>query len=558
MSVTKRGGLSAITPLSGLACVLCIVPMLSLLTVALRGDAELWPHLLRFVLPYALRDTLLLAAGVVIVAGAIGTALASLVSFTEFPGRRYVSALALLPLAFPIYLHAFVYVELLDSAGPVQQALRDVVRLPEIRSLAGAIAIFSLVLYPYVYVTLRLAFAGQHSGLGEVARTLGCTPWQAFRRVQLPAARPAFAAGISLALMEALADFGASEYLGVRTIAYSVYSTWVTRGSLPAAAQIALLLVAAVATLAFIEHVARRRAAFSQKSNRVTPSRRIALNGTKAAAAALFVWGILALAFFVPAVFLAWTAAGTLSTVRLLEDFLYPLATTLALAVAAAAFIAVLATGAGYYQRWHHRSFMARLLNLCGMGYAIPGVVLALGALFAYTTFDNLLDRISRSVTGYSTGLVLSGTALVLIFAYAARFFAVGFGPVSARFHQINRSQDQVALTLGQGPPSINRWVLLPQITATLAAAWLLLLVDIVKELPITLLLRPIGIETLATSLYGHASRGQFEDGSLAALAILGSGVAAVAILQQLIYRPEQPLRASPGIRKVWYAITRP
>jgi iron(III) transport system permease protein len=558
VKATETGDLPLTALLSGLACVLCIVPMLSLLIVALHGGAELWPHLLRFVLPYALRDTLLLAAGVALVAGAIGTALASLVSFTEFPGRRLVSVLAILPLAFPIYLHAFVYVELLDSAGPVQQALQGIAALPEIRSLGGAIAIFSLVLYPYVYITLRLAFAGQQGGLGEVARTLGCTPRQAFWRVQLPAVRPAFAAGISLALMEALADFGASEYLGVRTIAYTVYSTWTTRGSLPAAAQLALLLVAAVATLAVIEHTARKRAAFSQKSNRATPSRRIVLEGTKAAAAALFAWGILALAFFVPAIVLAWTAAGTLSAVRLFQDFLYPLAATLSLALAAAVFICLLAAAAGYYQRWHAHSLMARLLNLCGMGYAIPGVVLALGALFAYTTFDNVFDGVSRSLTGYSSGLVVSGSALILILAYAARFFAVGFGPVSARFHQISRSQDQVALTLGQGRASVNRWILLPQITATLAAAWLLLLVDIVKELPITLLLRPIGIETLATSLYGHASRGQFEDGSLAALAILGSGVAAVAILQQLIYRPEQPLRASPGIRKLWYAITRP
>jgi iron(III) transport system permease protein len=557
VNATRSERRSATALVSGLACVLCLVPMLSLLVVALRGGAELWPHLLHFVLPYALRDTLLLAAGVVIVAGAIGVALASLVSFTAFPGRRYVATLALLPLAFPIYLHAFVYVELLDSAGPVQQALRGTVQLPEIRSLAGAIAVFSLVLYPYVYVTLRLAFAGQHSGLGEVARTLGCTPWQAFRRVQLPAVRPAFVAGISLALMEALADFGASEYLGVRTIAYSVYSTWTVRGSLPAAAQLALLLVAAVAILAIIEQAARQRAAFLQKG-RASPLRLIALHGGKAFAAAFFAWGILVLAFVVPAVFLLWTAAGTLTAIRLFEDFLSPLLTTLALALSAAAFITALAACAGYYRRWHARTPMARLLNLCGMGYAIPGVVLALGALFAYTAFDNLLDGFSRSLTGFSTGLVLSGTALVLILAYAARFFAVGFGPVSARFHQINRSQDQAALTLGHGPASVNRWVLLPQITATLAAAWLLLLVDIVKELPITLLLRPIGIDTLATSLYGHASRGQFEDGSLAALAILGSGVAAVAILQRLIYRPEEPVRAGPRVRKLWYAITRP
>jgi iron(III) transport system permease protein len=560
MNGIRRTTPLALTALSGLACVLCFVPLAALLFVALKGDAELWPHLVSFVLPFALRDTLLLAFGVVLVAGTLGAALASLVSFTEFPGRRYVAPLALLPLAFPIYLHAFVYVEMLDSAGPIQQALSALapgLRLPEIRSLGGAIAIFSLVLYPYVYITLRLAFAAQPGGIGEVARTLGCTPWQAFWRVQLPAVRPAFVAGASLALMEALADFGASEYLGVRTIAYTVYSTWITRGSLPAAAQIALLLIVAVALLAFIELKARRRAGFAAKTGRVMPARPIQLSGVKAAAAASFSWGVLLVAFFVPVLFLIRTAIGTLPSVRLYDDFAAPLLTTLLLAIMSSTFILLLVASAALFQRWHERSLISRSLSLCGMGYAIPGVVMALGALFAYTAFDNFFDGLGRDWLGLSTGLIVSGTAFVLTLAYTARFFAVGFGPVQARLHQVSKSQDQAGLTLGRTPSGVNRWVLLPQMTATLAAAWLLLLVDIVKELPITLLLRPIGIETLATSLYGHASRGQFEDGSLAALAILGSGVAAVATMQVLIYRPEQRLRASPGVRKLWYALTR-
>jgi iron(III) transport system permease protein len=516
-----------------------VLPIVALLGVALKPEAELWAHLAAYVLPYAARDTLLLVIGVGCVAGLIGVTLASLVSFTDFPGRKMVAAAAILPLAFPIYLHAFVYVELLDTAGPVTTFMRGLIdpgfRLPEIRSIGGAILIFSLVLYPYVYLPLTLAFRAQSVSYHDAARTLGSSAWGAFFRVQLPAARPAIAAGLSLALMEALADFGASEYLGVRTFAYTIYSTWMTRGSLAGAAQIALILIGIVALLIVVEAYSRRAASHQSKSSRVNSTSRAKLRGVRALAASLFCFAVIAVAFVIPAGFLVMSANALPDVASAFAGMAPTLITSALLAGAGASLIAAAALAIALLQRWEKGSAIWYAANVCSLGYAIPGVVLALGLLFASGAIDNGIDTFFRGWFGVSTGLIVGGTPIILLMAYMSRFMAVGHAPIHAHLQILPTHLDHVARTLGRSPAAVARDVLIPQLGATFAAAWLLLAVDIMKELPMTLLLRPIGIETLATSLYGQASRGEFEAGSLEALAILLGGVGAVAALQRLI-----------------------
>jgi iron(III) transport system permease protein len=518
---------------------ICALPIIALLIVALTPQTELWAHILTYVLPYAVRDTLLLVLGVAVLTSVIGVTLAALVSLTEFPGRKFIAAAAILPLAFPTYLYAFVSVELLDAAGPVQSAMRawfgPWAGLPEIRSIGGAILIFSLVLFPYVYLPLALAFAAQTSSYRNAARVLGCSPLSAFFRVQLPAVRATFIAGLALALMETLADFGASEYLGVRTFAYTTYTTWITRGSLAGAAQIALILIAVVAALAALEAHSRTQVSRQMKSSKSNPAPRTELRGTARFAASAFGVTIVMLAFALPAGFLCFTALASSASAAAFGDLSPVLMTTCLLAAAGASIIVLCAGAIALLQRWQRDGHVQHAANVSTLGYAVPGVVMALGVVYASGAIDNGVDRLMRDSFGISTGLLIGGTPAILLIAYLVRFLAVGHGPIHARMQQISPSLDYAARTLGRKPFEAAREALLPQMRTTLTAAWLLLAVDIMKELPMTLLLRPLGIDTLATTLYGFASSGQFEDGSVEALAILICGLIGVLVLQRLM-----------------------
>jgi iron(III) transport system permease protein len=517
---------------------LCVLPIAALLLVALKPELALWQHLAANVLPYAARDTALLVAGVAVLTSVIGTVMAALVALTNFPGRKWVASAAILPLAFPVYLFAFIYVELFDASGPVQQFIRSAgwtFRLPEIRSTGGAILIFSLVLYPYVFLSMLLAFNAQSRSFRDAARVLGCSELAAFFKVQIPAARPALFGGVMLALMETVADFGASEYLGVRTFAFTIYSTWTTRSSLAAAAQISLVLILIVALFIFLESRSRKALSHHMRTTRSNASPRIALSRPYAILALVFCWLVLIASFVVPLGFVVFAFIDRLARGIELRAVLQPLYTTLLLASISATIVLVCAAIIAIRQRQPHGPAVSLMSAPALLGYAMPGVVLALGLLFAGTYFDNTLDHLVRSVFGFGTGLLITGTPAILIIAYLCRFAAVGHGPVHARLQQIPVNLEYVSRTLGRSRMATIKEVLLPLLKPTIAAAWLLLAVDIVKELQMTLLLRPIGIETLATSLYGHASRGQFEDGVPEAFAILCFGIIAVAALQRLI-----------------------
>ncbi|WP_225768444.1 iron ABC transporter permease [Inquilinus sp. Marseille-Q2685] len=533
-----RRWLSAAAVIGGLVA----LPVLALAWEALQGSGGLWPHLLAYVLPPALGQTVTLLLGVGVLVTVIGTSTAWLVTAYDFPGRRQLEWALLLPLAVPTYIIAYAYLDILHPLGVVQGAIRDLLgyssprefRLPDIRSMAGCIMLLGFVLYPYVYITTRAMFLTQAANLVEVSRTLGTRRGQVFRRVALPLARPAIAVGVSLALMEALNDVGASEFLGVRSLTISVYTTWVTRSDLPGAAQIALAMLALVIALVVLERWARRRQRYwtaAQRTRSFAPHRLPPLPGL--AAMVLGLVPVL-IGFAAPALYLAVEAWKRFRFNGVSDRLLSEAANTVALS--AIATIAVLLSGVivAYTARSRPGRVSAALQRLATLGYAMPGTVIAIGILVPVAALDQVIDRAASAWLGVSTGLLLIGSGAALVYAYVARFLAISTGAVEAGFSRIPRSFDQAARSLGQTVTGTFRHVHLPLSKAALAAAGLLVFVDCMKELPATLLLRPLNVETLATHLYGEAARGTYEEAAIAALAIVLVGILPVVLLARI------------------------
>ncbi|MGY1457386.1 ABC transporter permease [Luteimonas sp. A534] len=519
-----------------------VLPLAALLWTALQGGQEgLWSHVARYVLPNAARNTLLLLLGVGALVVAIGTGAAWLVTAWDFPGRRTLAWALLLPLAVPTYIVAFAYLDLLHPLGPVQGLVRDVLgydsprdfRLPDIRGLAGCIVLLGFVLYPYVYLTTRAMFMTQAAGLVEAARSLGATPVQVFRRVALPLARPAIAIGTALALMEVLNDIGASEFLGVQTMTVAVYTTWVTRADLPGAAQIALAMLAIVIALLALERHARRRQRYAV-GDRPRPMRPHRLRGGKAALALTLGLLPVVIGFVLPAGYLAWEAVARLSHDGVSPQLLASVRNTVLIALAAT----VVTLAAGLVLGWALRLAQGRrrsagalfAMRSGSLGYAVPGTVLAIGLLLPLAWFDDGANLVLGAF-GMEPRMLLMGSAAALVLAYVARFLAIASGGVEAGLARIPPSLDQAAASLGHAPGEALRRVHLPLLRPALAAAALLVFVDAMKELPATLLLRPLNFETLATWLYAEASRGTYEEGAVAALLIVAVGLLPVVLL---------------------------
>jgi iron(III) transport system permease protein len=469
----------------------------------------------------------------------IGVSSAWLVSACEFPGRRLFEWALLLPLAMPAYIIAYSYTGLLDFAGPVQTALRTAFGwrygeywFPEIRSLPGAVAMLTLVLYPYVYLLARAAFMQQSTCVLEVGRTLGAGPWRGFFSIALPLARPAVVAGLSLTLMETLADYGTVQYFGVSTFTTGIFRTWYGLGDATAAAQLAALLTAFACVLIVLERYSRRQARYYEGGTRHAPMVRYRLRGPKALGALLTCAVPLALGFGVPfglLVVWGWRAAATVLDARFLEI----MRNTLALAAAAAVLVLGLALVLGYGQRLRRGPFVRAAVRVASLGYAVPGTVIAVGVMLPLAALDNTLDAWMRSRFGISTGLLLSGTLFALLFAYAVRFLAVALQSVEAGLARVKPSMDDAARTLGLSPPGVLRHVHLPLIRASALAAAILVFVDVLKELPATLILRPFNFNTLAVQTYELASDERLRDASVYAIAIVLAGLVPVMLLSR-------------------------
>ena len=524
-----------------LVAVLMLAPVLGLAWAASDGSAGLWAHLWANVLPTALLNTGLLLLGVGVLVGVLGTGSAWLVTAFAFPGRKMLAWALLLPLAVPTYIAAFAYLDVLHPLGPVQGLIRDLLgydsprqfRLPDIRHLAGCIVLLGFVLYPYVYLTTRALFMTQAAGLLEAARSLGATPLQVFWRVALPLARPAIAVGVALALLETLNDIGASEFLGVQTLTVSIYTTWVSRGDLAGAAQIALAMLAVVALLLTLERYGRRRQRYASVL-RPRPLQPQQLRGAPALLALLLGLLPVLLGFAVPAAYLLWEAAERLQVAGISPQLLVALWNTLRVALLATVVAMVLgllvAWALRLAQSRRRRALAVTSSRIAVLGYAIPGTVLAIGLLLPLGALDAMAGSLLE-LAGSQPRLLLMGSVSVLVLAYTLRFLAVSVGGIESGLARIPLSLDQAAANLGEGATGMLRRVHLPLLRPALAAAALLVFVDTMKELSATLVLRPMNFETLATWLYAEAARGTYEEGAVAALLIVVSGLLPVILL---------------------------
>jgi iron(III) transport system permease protein len=544
---THRSG--RFTILAYLAAGLCVLPMVAVLIAALGGGIETVSSLAGSVLPRFTANTLALVGIVGIGTAVIGTGTAWLVTATRFPGRRLFEIALALPLTYPAYVLAYAYTDLLDHPGLVQSTLRDLTGwgprdywFPEIRSLGGAAAMLTFVLYPYVYLLARAAFLRQSATAYIAARTLGQGPWQAFFRISVPVARPAIAGGVLLALMETLADYGTVAYFGVRTFATGIYQSYVAFFDRAAAAQLALCLLIVALALAVLEQRQRRHIRHHEAGRRFERMAPIPLSGWKAAGAVLFCFLPVFFGFLLPTGILIQLAS---EAERLLMTPRY--GQFLQNSVILAGIAAVVTVGAavliGTNARLHPARRSQAAVRIAGIGYAVPGGVIAVGLLFPFAAFDNALDAFMEANFGIDTGLLITGSIWLMIVAYMVRFMAVALNSYDSGLATVNPNMDAVARTLGNGPGPMLRRVHLPILRPSLLTALLIVFVDVMKELPATLILRPFNYDTLAVQAHRLASDERLQEAAVPSLVIGAVGLLPVALLCWSLGRESRPAR---------------
>ncbi len=499
----------------------------------LNGDNGLAAHML----PTALRETGLLMLWVGVLTSVCGLVAAWLVTHFAFPGRRIFEWALILPLAIPTYLAAYSYVEFLGFTGPVQQLVRLATGtktlqeywFPEIRSDTGAAFVLSMVLYPYVYVACRAFFLMQSGSIDSAARTLGASRWRSFVTVTLPLSRPAIVVGATLAMMEVVNDLGAVQYFGVNSLTAVIYSTWINRSNFGGAAQLAVTIVLVIAILILAEQRARRARMYGvHRDSRVAPARE-PLFGLRATLAAGFCGLLLLLGFGIPFGQLAFLALRTIRPASL-ELTASAGLTTIGLAVGGSIITVAIGIGAAMLSGSRAPSPARTAIRIATLGYAIPGTVLALGLLQPLGTTDLLINRVTMWLADWRPGLILSGSVAALLYVYAIRFLAVGHSTIDAAMRRRGDAMLDAGRLLGARGLGLLLRVDLPTLMPAIVSAATLVFVEIIKELPATLLLRPLGVETLATVVYARANLGQFVEASLPALCIVLAGLVPVLL----------------------------
>ncbi|MFQ5520226.1 MAG: ABC transporter permease [Candidatus Methylomirabilia bacterium] len=519
---------------AGLVALLVATPILVVASSLAMPAVEIWAHLWETQLAELVWNTLTLVVGVGVGVLILGTGLAWLVTMYRFPGQAVFEWLLVLPLAIPAYVIGFVFLAIFDYSGPVQSWLRSLfgadVWFPEIASYGGVTLVMTLVLYPYVYVLARTAFLEQSAGTLEAARALGAGPLTIVRKVAIPLARPSIAAGVAFALMEALADFGTVAIYGYSTFTVAIYHVWFNMFARGAATQLASVLMLFTVGLYVLERARRGRARFYQteaRSQRALPTK---LRGWRAWAASGIAGLVVLVAFVVPVVqLLLWTLRETESEARYPEFLL----TTLALAAITAALAVGAAVVLAYGVRLSRSRLVALFARVASMGYALPGSVIAVGVLAPLAFFDHALDAMLQRTVGISSGLLLTGSMGGLIFAYLVRFLAVSTHTVEASLVKITPSMDMAGRSLGVGTSGVLWRIHLPLIRGGLGAAAILVFVDVMKEMPATLLLRPFGYDTLAVRVWQLTSESLWEAAALPALTIVAAGVLPVIVLMR-------------------------
>jgi len=518
------------------------LPVVIILSYVANANGELWQHLIDTVLNDYLLNSLLLLLGVGAGVLLMGVPTAWLTSMCSFPGRRLLSWALLLPLAMPAYIIAYTYAGLLDFAGPVQTWIRDITGLSygaywffEIRSLGGAIIMMSLVLYPYVYLMARAAFLEQSVSSIEVGCSLGYSRWQAMWSLALPMARPAIIAGLSLALMETLADYGTVQYYGVSTFTTGIFRTFYGYGDVAAAAQLAASLLGFVILLVLLERYSRRRARYHSAAESRARADLIPLSGSKALMASLICLSPLMFGFIIPATqLLLWAI---FEAEPLGWDFVGLAWNSLSLAFLAAIIAVTLAIILSYAKRTKPIKPVRMVLAMAGFGYALPGTIIAIGVLIPLAWLDHRLMDVFDSLGWSSPGLLLSGSLVALLFAYTVRFLAVALGSVQSGLEKIKPSLDHAGRSMGHSPLDILRKIHVPLMRSSILTAVLIVFVDVLKELPATLILRPFNFNTLAVRAYELASDERLVDAAPASIMIVLVGLIPVLMLHTSIAR---------------------
>jgi iron(III) transport system permease protein len=531
-------------PGPALAAVVVALPMAAIVAVVVHGaggaDPELWSHLREYVLGRVAWNTAVLVVGVVAIAMTLGTSLAWLTAACEFPGRSFFSWALLLPMAMPAYVLAFVAVAMLDYAGPVPEALRAwfgaALPVPPIRSTGGVIFVLALAAYPYVYLMARGAFLTHGARALEVAQSLGFGPWAGLFRVAVPLARPWLAGGAALVAMETLADFGAVSVFNYDTFTTAIYQAWFSLFSIETALGLALLLLVLVAIALALERALRGRARYAAVDSGARAPQRLRLAGARGWVAFGYAAGVLAIGFVLPAAVLAgW--AWRVAPIDLDARYVQYVLRTLSLAGMAALACLALALMLGYATRRAGSRAAGMAARVATIGYAVPGAVLAVGVVTLLGAVDGAIGRILGGER-----LWLQGTVLALLVGYVARFLAVAHGPVQGGFSRIRPSLEEAARGLGLGGREVMARLHLPLLGAGMGTALLLVFVDVMKEMPITLMTRPFGWDTLAVRVFEMTAEGEWERAALPALAIVLAGLAPVAVLT---WRMERAARAA-------------
>jgi iron(III) transport system permease protein len=530
---------------------LIAVPVLSVFGSLAAGDPRgTFAHLRDTVLGEYVGNTLWLILGTGLGTASIGVTTAWLVTMHAFPGRRLLEWALVLPLALPAYVMAYVYTDFLQFVGPLQSLLRAAFGwqagqywFPDVRSLPGAVAMFSFALYPYVYLLARTAFVERAGAATEAGRSLGYGPWQCFFRLSLPLARPAIVGGTAMALMETLADYGTVSYFGVQTFTTGIYRAWFSLGDRMAAGQLAAGLLAFVLAVLAIERASRGRARFDEgtRRRRELPAKPLG-RGT----------GLLAsIACTLPLVFGFVLPAGLLAHMALVDGdaqfgprFVELARHSVLLAGVAATLAVSLALLLAYAARPATARWPRLVNRLVGLGYAVPGSVIAVGVLIPVTRLDNAIADWAQDAFGLRTGLLLTGGLAAMIYAYLTRFTSIAVQTAEAGLAKITPSMDDATRSLGLGRWAGLRRVHAPMLRGSLLTAGLLVFVDVMKELPATLVMRPFNFDTLATQVYALASDERLSEASTGALAIVAAGLVPVLVLSLQIARQRKPARS--------------
>jgi iron(III) transport system permease protein len=515
-------------------CVLAVLPLLSIYFSFSQFSLALWQHLTTTTLGLYISNSMILAVGVALCSATFGVSTAWLVTQYRFPGVSWLQWAMLLPMAMPAYIIAYTYTGMLDVASPLQFWIRQTFNLtgsvlPEIRSLPGAILMLSLVLFPYVFLLAKTAFNDQRQNLRDVSASLGVTGAAFFVKVALPIARPAIFTGVALVVMETLADYGTVQYFGVSTFTTGIFRTWFGMGEMALASQLSAILATCVLLLLFWERYLRRNMAFYQttQSRRIEPRN---LSFVHRWLCALYCIGLLSIAFVIPVSQLAVWAWQSVSS-DVLDGYSSLLFTTIGLALLASVLTVSVAILLSYAQRITGQARVVTMNQIAGIGYAIPGTVIAVGVLVPFGWLDQQLNQLSFAWFNHYVGLIFSGTLFVLIFAYVVRFLSVAMHNTQSGLERIKPNMDDAALSLGKSRFAVFTHVHVPLLRGALFSALLLVFVDVLKELPATLILRPFNVNTLAVKAFEYASDERLMDAALPSITIVLVGIVPVILL---------------------------